>query len=47
VNYRRGSGKLFGKIVEKNLDKEEYEASWREMFKYPESIEESINLMDI
>ena len=42
VNYRRGSGRIFGKIVQKNLDKPEEGANWREMYKFPETVEESI-----
>ena len=42
VNYRRGSGRLFGKIVKKNADKAEEGANWREMYKFPETVEESM-----
>ena len=42
VNYHRGSGRLYGKIVEKNLDKPEEGANWREMYKFPETVEESL-----
>ena len=42
VNYRRGSGRLFGKIVKKNVDKPEEGANWREMYKFPETVEESL-----
>ena len=42
VNYRRGSGRLFGKIVKKNMDKPEEGANWREMYKFPETVEESL-----
>ena len=42
VNYHRGSGRLYGKIVKKNLDKPEEGANWREMYKFPETVEESL-----
>jgi hypothetical protein len=42
VNYHRGSGRLFGKIVKKNMDKPEEGANWREMYKFPETVEESL-----
>ena len=42
VNYHRGSGRLFGKIVQKNLDKPEEGANWREMYKFPETVDESL-----
>ncbi len=42
VNYRRGSGRLFGKIVPKNLIEPEKNANWREMYKFPTLVEESL-----
>ena len=42
VNYHRGSGRLFGKIVPKNIEKPEEGANWREMYKFPETVEESL-----
>ena len=40
VNYHRGSGRLYGKIVQKNIEKPEEGANWREMYKFPETVEE-------
>ena len=42
VNYRRGSGRLFGKIVAKNVDVPEDGATWREMYKFPTMATESL-----
>ena len=42
VNYYRGSGRLFGKIVQKNTDKKEEGANWREKYKFPETVAESM-----
>ena len=42
VNYYRGSGRIFGKIVKKNIDKAEEGANWREMYKFPETVNESL-----
>ena len=42
VNYYRGSGRIYGKIVRKNIDKAEEGANWREMYKFPETVEESL-----
>ena len=42
VSYRRGSGRLFGKIVSKNADKPEEGATWREMYKFPKLVNESL-----
>ena len=43
VSYRRGSGRLFGKIVEKNAQEPEEGANWREMYKFPTTVEESLD----
>jgi hypothetical protein len=40
VNYRRGSGILYGKIVRKNAAEPEKDANWREMYKFPSTKEE-------
>ena len=42
VSYRRGSGRLFGKIVSKNAEVPEDDASWREMYKFPTTVNESL-----
>mgnify|MGYP002623964632 CR=1 FL=1 len=42
VNYRRGSGRLYAKIVPKNAEKPEEGANWREMYKFPTTVEESL-----
>ena len=42
VSYRRGSGRLFGKIVPKNLTTPEEGANWRENYKFPTTVEESL-----
>ena len=42
VNYHRGSGRIYGKIVQKNTDKIEEGANWREKYKFPETVEESM-----
>ena len=42
VNYYRGSGRIYGKIVQKNIDKIEEGADWREKYKFPETVEESM-----
>ena len=42
VNYRRGSGRLFGKIVQKNAEVPEEDADWREMYKFPKTPLESL-----
>ena len=42
VNYRRGSGRLFAKIVPKNSTVAEKDANWREMYKFPSTAEESL-----
>ena len=42
VNYRRGSGRLYAKIVAKNAVKPEEGANWREMYKFPTTVEESL-----
>lgn len=42
VNYRRGSGRLYAKIVAKNAAKPEEGAHWREMYKFPTTVEESL-----
>lgn len=43
VSYRRGSGRLFGKIVPKNIQTPEEGASWRENYKFPTTVEESLD----
>ena len=45
VNYYRGSGRIYGKIVQKNTDKIEEGANWREKYKFPETIEESMEFI--
>ena len=42
VSYRRGSGRLFGKIVPKNLTSPEEGANWRENYKFPTTVPESL-----
>ena len=42
VSYRRGSGRLYGKIVSKNVDVPEVGATWREMYKFPTTVDESL-----
>ena len=42
VSYRRGSGRLFGKIVPKNLTTPEEGADWRENYKFPTTVNESL-----
>ena len=42
VSYRRGSGRLFGKIVPKDATEPEEGANWREMYKFPTTVEESL-----
>ena len=42
VNYRRGSGRLFAKLVPKNATVAEKDANWREMYKFPNTAEESL-----
>ena len=44
VNYRRGSGTLYGKIVQKSATVPEKDADWREMYKFPTTPEESLEL---
>ena len=43
VSYRRGSGRLFGKIVSKNAEEPEEGATWREMYKFPKKVNESLD----
>ena len=43
VSYRRGSGRLFGKIVKKYETTPEEGANWREMYKFPTTVEESLD----
>ena len=42
VNYKRGSGRLYGKIVSKTATEPEKDANWREMYKFPSTKEESL-----
>ena len=41
-NFLRGSGKVYAKIVQKNLDKPEEDANWRGKYKLPEEEKEII-----
>ena len=43
VNYRRGSGRIYGKIVQKDAVTPEPDADWREMYKFPKTVNESLN----
>ena len=42
VNYRRGSGRLYGKIVQKDATVPEEGSDWHEMYKFPKTVEESL-----
>ena len=42
INFRRGCGKIFSKIIPKTLEKPEIGADWRESFKFPKIYDESM-----
>ena len=43
VNYHRGNGIIYGKIVKKNQIQPDTDAEWRGIYRFPKTITESLN----